>query len=116
HVLLSTSFDASVGTASHPLSLDAVGPQRYLHSFPTRRSSDLQNSRTSEDTNKCVKYTRKLYLCELFTEANWRRLIQLASVNNSRSEEHTSELQSRFELVCRLLLEKKKQLASTMTT
>src|SRR5437868_12975835 len=26
----------------------------------------------------------------------------------SRSEEHTSELQSRFDLVCRLLLEKKK--------
>src|SRR5699024_11682219 len=26
---------------------------------------------------------------------------------SSRSEEHTSELQSRFELVCRLLLEKK---------
>src|SRR5437868_15456254 len=28
--------------------------------------------------------------------------------SNSRSEEHTSELQSRFDLVCRLLLEKKK--------
>src|SRR2546422_5761557 len=28
----------------------------------------------------------------------------------SRSEEHTSELQSRLHLVCRLLLEKKKQL------
>src|SRR5699024_12605443 len=28
----------------------------------------------------------------------------------SRSEEHTSELQSRFELVCRLLLEKKKMI------
>src|SRR5699024_562546 len=28
--------------------------------------------------------------------------------NNVRSEEHTSELQSRFDLVCRLLLEKKK--------
>src|SRR5438067_5190624 len=27
---------------------------------------------------------------------------------SDRSEEHTSELQSRFELVCRLLLEKKK--------
>src|SRR5437868_11783209 len=26
---------------------------------------------------------------------------------NSRSEEHTSELQSRFDIVCRLLLEKK---------
>src|SRR5207249_9596764 len=28
--------------------------------------------------------------------------------SSSRSEEHTSELQSRFDLVCRLLLEKKK--------
>src|SRR6266513_6190866 len=28
----------------------------------------------------------------------------------TRSEEHTSELQSRFEIVCRLLLEKKKKL------
>src|SRR5699024_11613876 len=30
-------------------------------------------------------------------------------VLNNRSEEHTSELQSRFDLVCRLLLEKKKR-------
>src|SRR5699024_11995242 len=29
--------------------------------------------------------------------------------NEDRSEEHTSELQSRFDLVCRLLLEKKKE-------
>src|SRR2546422_8544233 len=32
-----------------------------------------------------------------------------------RSEEHTSELQSRLHLVCRLLLEKKKFLADGMT-
>src|SRR5687768_18207864 len=32
-----------------------------------------------------------------------------------RSEEHTSELQSRLHLVCRLLLEKKKQKISTST-
>src|SRR5438067_10720636 len=32
-----------------------------------------------------------------------------ASGNLRRSEEHTSELQSRFDLVCRLLLEKKKK-------
>src|SRR6266704_2133435 len=30
---------------------------------------------------------------------------------SARSEEHTSELQSRFDLVCRLLLEKKKERA-----
>src|SRR5687768_18181303 len=31
------------------------------------------------------------------------------SENQTRSEEHTSELQSRLHLVCRLLLEKKKK-------
>src|SRR5438067_5827858 len=33
----------------------------------------------------------------------------LSSHQSLRSEEHTSELQSRFDLVCRLLLEKKKK-------
>src|SRR5437868_11474421 len=33
-----------------------------------------------------------------------------ADVLYVRSEEHTSELQSRFDLVCRLLLEKKKKI------
>ena len=33
----------------------------------------------------------------------------LAGAKTLRSEEHTSELQSRFDLVCRLLLEKKKK-------
>src|SRR5699024_12497536 len=33
-----------------------------------------------------------------------------------RSEEHTSELQSRFDLVCRLLLEKKKKRNTTQHT
>src|SRR5437868_11551443 len=33
-----------------------------------------------------------------------------------RSEEHTSELQSRFDLVCRLLLEKKKKKKENRTT
>src|SRR5206468_12813498 len=32
-----------------------------------------------------------------------------AQINAGRSEEHTSELQSRSDLVCRLLLEKKKK-------
>src|SRR5207249_6955458 len=32
-----------------------------------------------------------------------------------RSEEHTSELQSRFDLVCRLLLEKKKTIITNIT-
>src|SRR5438477_4519527 len=35
---------------------------------------------------------------------------------SGRSEEHTSELQSHVNLVCRLLLEKKKQEATSVTT
>src|SRR5216684_8702356 len=37
----------------------------------------------------------------------------VAPALNWRSEEHTSELQSRLHLVCRLLLEKKKQTTTT---
>src|SRR6266550_5742653 len=39
---------------------------------------------------------------------DWRKQRQLRRVAEARSEEHTSELQSRLHLVCRLLLEKKK--------
>src|SRR3712207_7730451 len=38
---------------------------------------------------------------------------QVEAVFNPRSEEHTSELQSRQYLVCRLLLEKKKSITRT---
>src|SRR5437868_13229010 len=58
-------------------------------------------------------------------EANWMtaasnrsapfsvRPVIAKTTSAARSEEHTSELQSRFDLVCRLLLEKKKQKIST---
>src|SRR2546422_7111511 len=38
-----------------------------------------------------------------------RRRLSIISATTGRSEEHTSELQSRLHLVCRLLLEKKKK-------
>src|SRR5207249_7100748 len=41
--------------------------------------------------------------------AGGKRAITPRFVRFGRSEEHTSELQSRFDLVCRLPLEKKKQ-------
>src|SRR5699024_11467624 len=37
------------------------------------------------------------------------RIFSVFRISRIRSEEHTSELQSRFDLVCRLLLEKKKK-------
>src|SRR5438034_6488283 len=44
----------------------------------------------------------------LFAEGQWR-YIESLSTYARRSEEHTSELQSHSDLVCRLLLEKKKK-------
>src|SRR5690606_41716921 len=82
------------------------GDHRHLHSFPTRRSSDLarravrllstrgaadlDRSRARGPCSDCPRW--------------WRR--------SPRSEEHTSELQSRENLVCRLLLEKKRTCAA----
>src|SRR2546429_1493605 len=51
--------------------------------------------------------------------AGARRVLGIASVaarDLVRSEEHTSELQSRLHLVCRLLLEKKKKTIHHATT
>src|SRR5690554_7155830 len=63
-------------------------------------------------------YFRLLPKCGLLWNTNTPTAITLVfsvmealntSVKNGRSEEHTSELQSRPHLVCRLLLEKKKK-------
>src|SRR5699024_11624799 len=52
------------------------------------------------------------YLSSLANVVNNLKLQLLLQLmhRSSRSEEHTSELQSRFDLVCRLLLEKKKKI------
>src|SRR2546428_6733009 len=45
-----------------------------------------------------------------------RRAERFVEDDVARSEEHTSELQSRSDLVCRLLLEKKKKLTTSYDT
>src|SRR5947209_19103162 len=75
------------------------GAYASLHSFPTRRSSDLQADR---------RWPWKIGP----RRAQDRRDLRLDRHHRDlppRSEEHTSELQSRQYLVCRLLLEKKKK-------
>src|SRR5438874_13625824 len=82
-----------------------------LHSFPTRRSSDLYESRGASQS----ALPAKLQLFGTFAALPGRRILLRRSRSEktqrgkpARSEEHTSELQSRRDLVCRLLLEKKK--------
>src|SRR5262249_60882445 len=82
---------------------------RDLHSFPTRRSSDLRSERMSTPTPaNCSGLANsgvpaKAPGVEIPLPEAFQRLELL------RSEEHTSELQSLTNLVCRLLLEKKKK-------
>src|SRR5437763_11227091 len=70
-----------------------------LHSFPTRRSSDLQGPPHSGG--------QFMILTETASGPQADAMLNRRG-STPRSEEHTSELQSPMYLVCRLLLEKKK--------
>src|SRR5690606_41081350 len=72
------------------------GAPRDLHSFPTRRSSDLAQLTTENDD-----FAGNVG-CRMYWDSG-----RSMEIDIPRSEEHTSELQSRENLVCRLLLEKK---------
>src|SRR6266513_5648665 len=52
-------------------------------------------------------YTTLFRSPHLLSRADWHQRCHLQIAPMRRSVEHTSELQSRFDLVCRLLLEKK---------
>src|SRR5699024_11421820 len=80
-------------------------PPRDLHSFPTRRSSDL---REREEERGEARTEGRRVGHPLLVDGD-RAADRLGDPYAFRSEEHTSELQSRFDLVCRLLLEKKKE-------
>src|SRR5205823_12689127 len=100
------------------------GQPRGLHSFPTRRSSDLTGNGSpgfvfvTKDGQKPVVFAkgsqgsrvapwigRHHYAFELYGDNQRRALLARVAVSGSpeeRSEEHTSELQSLAYLVCRL--------------
>src|SRR5207247_8928552 len=94
------------------------------HSFPTRRSSDLDR----QMRDKILGFNAHLRVQEEAPMRDWEPLMRIVAAdpevkavtpyvigrvmvqtepdqgNPLRSEEHTSELQSRVDLVCRLLL------------
>src|SRR5437867_4765308 len=85
---------------------------RAPRSFPTRRSSDLDQVLDQAPQNgTALLYGGLVALQQKQDELAAERLASSSCFCCSatrRSEEHTSELQSPYDLVCRLLLEKKK--------
>src|SRR5687768_17913477 len=81
--------------------------------FPTRRSSDLGgvDITIAEHDITGPKEGKNLPLVAIgkIGRVNEREGCRSQNSARFRSEEHTSELQSRLHLVCRLLLEKKKK-------
>src|SRR5690606_42081103 len=88
---------------------------RALHSFPTRRSSDLREKNWADRAYlnqigclvSIVIVTLGIPLDYIVYPDHFAQFTALRLFEVGRSEEHTSELQSRENLVCRLLLEKK---------
>src|SRR5204862_7897837 len=111
-----SSFDNIAGTASagpipvNVIFLEGTAPAEPDTSFPTRRSSDL--------FFKFVAYplgTFGFIVLTFFVIVGTSNAVNLTDGldgHEERSEEHTSELQSRRDIVCRLLLEKKERHAT----
>src|SRR5687768_17672536 len=89
--------------------------------FPTRRSSDLDDAQRIQVAGRAGWLAQHLLrghvgwspderagLGEPDRALGHQRHTEVTE-DHPRSEEHTSELQSRLHLVCRLLLEKKKE-------
>src|SRR3712207_7986346 len=90
----------------------------YTTLFRSRRLSNLRRGCDTRERGAPMTATPRLHLHVLLDRsgsmASMRDAViagfgELLSEQKLRSEEHTSELQSRQYLVCRLLLEKKKQ-------
>src|SRR5207248_5974140 len=100
-----------------------AAPTRALPSFPTRRSSDLTSTptattiTTTTTTPPADPQSSEADAGDSATQTvadppgngNGNGNAYGHGDHGNRSEEHTSELQSPYDLVCRLLLEKKKK-------
>src|SRR5699024_11796394 len=89
---------ASIVIASKSRMFAALTTKRSINaSFDVKRLNSAVSTFSQLDL---------IILDVIISEFTLRKSAYTASIDIVRSEEHTSELQSRFDLVCRLLLEK----------
>src|SRR6266496_4678625 len=80
--------------------------RRWPRRWPSSANGSPRCSRRKTKRKACGRSSRN---ARPDGKAHELRSLARAAVDPERSEEHTSELQSRRDLVCRLLLEKKKK-------
>src|SRR5205814_8823580 len=109
-----TSLTHPYTTVCYSFFFYCYGAHRDLHSFPTRRSSDLLSYLARVLCGPSLR-ARAHVGVEGVGDAAHALDIHGVGRHAHRSEEHTSELQSLRHLVCRLLLEKKKKIEMSYT-
>src|SRR5437763_14491144 len=105
HSILCCSISPASPYVFTVFSLYGSSDHRDLHSFPTRRSSDLGRFVWTVGA-RLAAHPRHPIALDGAGDVGHRLVGRGVRL---RSEEHTSELQSPMYLVCRLLLEKKKR-------
>src|SRR5690606_40673565 len=108
-----------IAVAGFGLGVAAAEPVKVAVGYPP--AADWLPALVAKDTGIFDKHGLDVSLSKIAIVSNIPAAIMSGSLNigattptvlidtSTRSEEHTSELQSRENLVCRLLLEKKKQ-------
>src|SRR5690606_41841940 len=100
----------------HPVaSFSSAVAHLHLHSFPTRRSSDLPSPTWIEAillvrlivSPSLISSEEPSNTTPTLSSSKFKTIPFRPFSNSTNSPDHTSELQSRENLVCRLLLEKK---------
>src|SRR3989449_2344825 len=92
--------------------VQTAAPDVYVIRPEPASGADVSLAATTQAIQDAIIYARTSgYLSKRYVDIgdNVKAGQLLAEIASPRSEEHTSELQSRLHLVCRLLLEKKKE-------
>src|SRR3989454_3330032 len=105
---------ASASTPSSPSTSEvSPRPSSAVRRISREKSMPPTSSSTRRRPDSIAASLSAALRWESTTGVGWPR-VAISLVNVTRSEEHTSELQSPCNLVCRLLLEKKKELTNML--
>src|SRR5437588_4865366 len=103
-ILRTLAVGAAAGSVLQVIPAEAA---EYVHQMVHKEKSASPAGNYTPKYFSAAQYATLLALCDMIIPKDEKS----GGAVEARSEEHTSELQSHSELVCRLLLEKKKEYA-----